>query len=462
MTARLPPGPPLPTLVQSLLLRFYWPRYVAACGRRYGKAFTLKVTSLGPLVFLADPQDIKEVFAGDDCSYRAGEANAVLRGLLGENSLLVLDGDLHREWRRLLLLALGRDAVAHHTDMITDITAANIRSWPTDRQFRAAPRLQQITLEVILRAVIGATDPARLTELRQVIPRILTMSPFATLAVAYPDLRRRLPWRSVNRDFELLDRILFAEIADRRADPDLDARTDVLAILMRTAPETMCGQSITDAALRDQLMTLLVAGHDTIAAALSWTVERLVRNPTVLNEARRAANASAAGDPAGDDYLDGLLKESLRIRPVVFNVARAIHRPVELAGYSLPAGISVAPAIGLVHACPDSYPEPTRFEPERFISDRVDPSTWIPFGGGNRRCPGAAFAMFEMRIVLRELLCRVDFNLTEGSGERQRVKHVTLVPHRGARISLGSVRPGGCALPKERSNRRQHQDHRTP
>ena len=437
MKGRLPPGPRLPTLVQSILLRFYWPRFVAACERRYGKAFTLKVTSLGPVVFLADPQDIKAVFTGDQSAYRAGEANAVLRGLLGDNSLLVLDGDLHREWRRLLLTALGRDAVARHTDTIIEVTEANVRSWPLDRQFPVARRLQQITLEVILRAVIGATDPARLTDLREVIPRLLNMSAFATLAVAYHDLRRRLPWRSVNRDFEFLDQILLAEIADRRADPELDARTDVLAILVRTG--MIGGRAITDAELRDQLVTLLVAGHDTIAAALSWTVERLVRNPVVLQEARRAAHASAAGDPAGDDYLDGLLKESLRIRTVVFNVARAIHRPVELAGYSLPAGVTVAPAIGLVHACPDLYPEPKRFVPERFTSDRVSPSMWIPFGGGNRRCPGAAFGMFEMRIVLRELLCRVDFNLIDDGGERQRVKHVTLVPHRGARISVASV-----------------------
>lgn len=442
MTAKLPPGPRLPTLVQSVLLRFYWPRFVAACERRYGKAFTLKVTSLGPVVFLADPPDIKEVFAGDQCSYRGGEANAVLRGLLGDNSLLVLDGDPHREWRRLLMGALGRDAVARHTEMIVEVTAANVSSWPLAHQFPVARRLQQITLEVILRAVIGATNPARLTELREVIPRILNMHAFATLAVAYPHLRRRLPWRSVNRDFELLDRILFAEIADRRADPDLDARTDALAILVRTAPDNMGGQSVTDAELRDQLMTLLVAGHDSTAAALSWTVERLVRNPTVMEEARRAADDSAAGDPAADDYLDALLKESMRIRPVVFNVARVIHRPVELAGYSLPAGITVAPGIGLVHACPESHPEPTRFEPERFISNRVRPGTWMPFGGGSRRCPGAAFAMLEMRIVLRELLCRVDFDLMEDGGERQRVKHIFLVPHRGVRVSVNAkVRP---------------------
>ncbi len=448
MKAQLPPGPRLPTLVQTILLRFYWPRVAAACERRYGKAFTLKVTSLGPVVFLADPQDIKNVFAGDQSSYRAGEANAVLRGLLGDNSLLVLDGDQHREWRRLMLIALGRDAAARHTDMIVEVIAANVCNWPLDRQFPVARRLEQITLEVILRAVIGATNPLRLTELREVIPRILNMHPFATLAVAYPDLRRRLPWRSVNGDFESLDRILLAEIADRRADPDLDARTDALAILVRTAAGNTSGQPITDAELRDQLMTLLVAGHDTTAAALSWTLERLVRNPTVLEEARRAAHASAAGDPAGDDYLDGLLKESLRIRPVVFNVARVLHRPVELAGYSLPAGITVAPAIGLVHACPESYPEPSRFAPERFISNRVSPTTWIPFGGGNRRCPGAAFAMVEMRIVLRELLCRVDFNLIEVGGERQRVKHFALVPHRGARISVGSVGPSACARPR--------------
>lgn len=448
MKTRLPPGPRLPAIVQSILLRFYWPRFVAACERRYGKTFTLKVTSLGPVVFLAGAQDIKDVFTGDQSPYHAGAANAVLRGLLGNNSLLVLDGDLHREWRRVLATALGRDAGARHTGMIADVTAANVSGWPLDRQFSVAREFEQITLDVILRAVIGAANPARLKELRDLIPRILNMHPFATLAVAYPDLRCRLPWRGVNRDFELLDRVLSAEIADCRADPDLNARTDPLAILVRTAPDTIGGQSVTDTALRDQLLTLLVAGYDTTAAALSWTVERLVRNPKVLTEARRAAFDSAAGDTAGDDYLDALLKESMRIRPVVFNVARVLHRPVELAGYSLPAGITVAPAIGLVHACPESYPEPTKFAPERFVSGHVSPAEWIPFGGGNRRCPGAAFAMFEMRIVLRELLCRVDLTVTENTGERQRVKHFSLVPHRGARISVGSRRPRGSTRPR--------------
>lgn len=436
MKSGLPPGPPLPTLVQSVLLRLFWPRFLTACERRYGKAFTVKVTSLGPVVFLADPHDIKGVFAGGPNAFRAGEANAVLRGLLGDSSLLVLDGDLHRDWRRLLLIALGRDAADRHTDMIREVTAANVRRWPLACQFPVARRMQQITLEVILRAVIGATSPARLAEMREVIPRILNMHPFATLAVAYPELRRRLPWRSVNRDFELLDRILLAEIADRRADPDLDARTDTLAILVRTAPSSLGGKPITDAELRDQLMTLLVAGHDTTAAALAWTVERLVRNPLVLKEARRAAYDSAGGDSAGDEYLDGLLKESLRIRPVVFNVARVTHRPVELAGYSLPAGITVAPAIGLVHASPESFHEPMRLAPERFIANRVSTGTWMPFGGGDRRCPGAAFAMFEMRIVLRELLCRVEFKPSADRSERQRVRHVFLVPDRGARVSV--------------------------
>lgn len=436
MKAQLPPGPRLPTLVQSILLRFWWPRVVAACERRYGKTFTLKVTGLGPVVFLADPDDIKEVFAGDHETYRAGEGNAVLQGLLGANSLLVLDGDSHRKWRRLLLTALGRDAADRHADMIREVTAANVSSWPVGRPFPVARRLELITLEVILRTIIGTTDSARLTELLEVIPRILNMHPFTSLAIAYPHLRRRRPWLALNRDFESLDRILFAEIADRRADPDLDARTDVLAILVRTALDNSNGQSVTDTELRDQLLTLLVTGHESTASALSWTVERLVRNPAVLEEARRAA-----GDPAGDDYLDALVKEALRIRPVVFNVARAVHRPVELGGYSIPAGVTVAPAIGLVQNSPESYPEPKQFVPERFTCNQVSLGTWIPFGGGDRRCPGATFALLEMRIVLRELLCRVEFDLISDGGERQRVKNVTLVPQRGARISVGSVRP---------------------
>lgn len=439
----LPPGPPLPRSVQTALILRYWPRFVAACRRRYGKAFTLRIASLGTLVYIDDPADIKTVFAGDPTVYHAGEANSMLAGVLGESSVLVIDDDVHRDRRRLMLAPFQREAVARQTDLMAEIASANIARWPVATEFPVAPRMSEITLEVILRTVIGATDPARLASLREVMPRLLNLGSWASLAIANPDLQRRRPWRYVRRRIEEADRLLYAEIADRRADPKLAERNDVLAMLVRASHDD--GRTMTDSELRDQLMTLLTAGHDTTATALSWALERLIRHPDKLDKAVRAADASAAGDPAGDDYLDAIAKETLRIRPVVFDVGRVLTQPVELAGYRLPAGVMVAPGIGLVHRSARQYPDPDRFDPDRMLGVTPGPTTWLPFGGGNRRCLGATFAMAEMRVVLREVLRRVELRTTNAKGERQKVKHVVLVPHRGARIYVQSVRSAAPA-----------------
>ena len=319
-------------------------RFVAACERRYGSVFTLRVASIGTLVYLADPADIKTVFAGDPRVFHAGEANSILSGLLGDSSLLVIDEDVHRDRRRLMLAPFHRDAVAHQAGLMAEIAAANIAGWPVGKSFAAAPKMSEITLEVILRTVIGATDPARLAALRKVMPRLLNVGPWETLALAKPDLLRRRPWRGLRRRIAEADCLLYAEIADRRADPNLAARTDVLAMLVRAGDQD--GRTMTDRELRDQLMTLLVAGHDTTATGLSWALERLTRHPAVLAKAVQAAETSAAGDPAGDEYLDALAKETLRIRPVVFDVGRVLTEPVEVAGYRLPAGVMVAPEWG--------------------------------------------------------------------------------------------------------------------
>lgn len=422
----------------------YWPRFVAACRRRYGSIFTLQIASIGTLVYLDDPADIKTVFAGDPTTYHAGEANSLLAGFVGESSVLVIDEDLHRDRRRLMIAPFQRDAVARQAALIAEIAAANIARWPVGMQFPVAPMMSEITLEVILRTVIGASDPARLAALRTVMPRLLNLGAWATLAIANPDLQRRRPWRYVRRCIEEANQLLYAEIAERRTDPDLATRTDVLAMLVRASHD---GRKMTDTELRDQLMTLLSAGHDTTATALSWTLERLTRHPDLLHKAVRAGDASAAGDPAGDEYLDAIAKETLRIRPVVFDVGRVLTRPVELAGHRLPAGVMVAPGIGLVHTSPEQYPRPKRFDPDRMLGTTLGPTVWLPFGGGNRRCLGATFAMTEMRVVLREVLRRVELQTTTARGERQRVKHVILTPHRGAQISVRSRRSPVTATP---------------
>ena len=402
------------------------PQFIAACRRRYGTAFTLRVASMGTVVYLTDPADIKTVFSGDPRVYHAGEANSMLRGLLGDTSVLVVDGDVHRDRRRLMLAPFARDAVAAQVDLIAQIAADNIAGWPRDRSFAAAPKMSEITLEVILRTVIGTTDPARLAALRVVLPRVLRIGPWQSLAVMKPELLQRWPWRRLRRAIADADRLLYAEIADHRADPRLAERTDALSMLVRASDED--GREMTDRELRDQLITLLLAGHDTTATGLAWALERLSRHPAVL---QRAVRAAEDGD---DDYLDAVAKETLRNRPVVFDVGRILTEPVELAGHRLPAGVMVVPGLIAVHADPQLYPNPERFDPDRMLDATLSPSSYFPFGGGNRRCLGATFAMVEFRVVLREILRRVDLHTTTELGEKPRLKHVIFVPRRGARI----------------------------
>ena len=441
----LPPGPPLPAAVQAMLMLRYWPRVVTACRRRYGDIFTLRVASIGTLVYLANPADIKTVFAGDPSVYHAGEANSMLAGLLGDSSVLVIDDDVHRDRRRLMLAPFQREAVARQTPVMAEAAAASIAGWPVGVEFPVGPRMSEITLEVILRTVIGASDPARLAALREVMPRLLSLGTWSMLAISSPQLQQRRGWRYVRHRIEEADALLYAEITERRADPDLADRTDVLAMLVRAADTD--GRRMTDRELRDQLMTLLVAGHDTTATGLSWALERLTRHPATLAKAVAAAEASAAGDPAGDEYLDALAKETLRIRPVVFDVGRVLTAPVELGGYRLPAGVMVVPGIGLVHASAAQYDNPDRFDPDRMLtSTTLSPTTWLPFGGGNRRCLGANFALAEMRVILREVLRSVEFDTTTAPGERQRFRGVILEPHRGARVRVRSIRPAPAAV----------------
>ncbi|ALR13622.1 cytochrome P450 [Mycobacteroides saopaulense] len=434
----LPPGPPLPLAVQSVLMASYGLRFLAGCQRRYGNVFTLRIPLSGKVVYLADPADIKTVYAGDPKVFHSGEAHWFFRGLLGDSSLFVLDEEEHHDQRRLLMPAFHRDAVAHQAAQMAAIAAANIAEWPVGENFSVAPRTTDITLEVILRTVIGASDPTRLAALRKVVPRLLYMKPWETPAITNPGLRRYLPWQGVGRRMAETDALLYAEIAERRADPNLAERTDVLAMLVRATDDN--GRTMSDQELRDHLLTSIAAGHETTATALSWVLERLTRHPAALVKAVQAADASAEGDPSGDEYLDAVMKETLRIRPVIFSSGRVLKAPVEVGGYRLPAGIMVDPAIGLVHASAAVYRDPDRFDPDRMLGTTLSPTTWLPFGGGNRRCLGATFAMVEIRVVLREILRRVELDTTTAPDEKQQAKHVTFVPHRGGVIRVRTVR----------------------
>jgi cytochrome P450 len=288
--------------------------------------------------------------------------------------------------------------------------------------------MRRLTLEVILRTVIGAEKEDRLAHLREVLPPVVDIAPIYFVAVAIPRLRNYWPWSRLKVRREKADEALFGEIAACRSDPNLDGRTDVLAMLVRATDED--GSTMSDGELRDQIMTLLLAGHETTATGLAWTFERLTRHPDVL---KRAQQAALEGD---DNYLDNLVTESLRIRPVIADVARRLTEDIELSGYRIPARSIVAPAILLIQADDRVYPDAAKFLPERWNERHTDPFTWLPFGGGNRRCLGAAFATTEMRIVLKEVLRRVDLSATSARGERPRIRHVTFVPAKGGMITV--------------------------
>jgi len=409
--------------------------FMESCRRRFGDQFSVRFPGFErPMVMLSNPEVIKALYTAHEHGLPPGRTVTLLP-VMGPNSVLLLEGREHLARRKLMLPPFHGERMRSYESIMREATERVIERWPEGRPFAIHPHMQAITLEVILRTVIGASDPARLAALRAVMPKLLSVGQRASLAIARPDLQRRRPWRGLWDRIQEADRLLYAEIAERRADPHVAERTDVLAMLVRATDED--GRTLSDRELRDQLMTLLVAGHDTTATGLSWALERLTRHPAVLAKAQHAADA---GDAAGDEYLDAVAKETLRIRPVVFEVGRVLKEPVELAGYQLPAGVMVVPGIGLVHSDSDVYPDAERFDPDRMVGATLSPTTWFPFGGGNRRCLGATFAMVEMRVVLREILRRVELATTTAADERQKVKHVIMVPRNGGRIRVRAAR----------------------
>jgi cytochrome P450 len=414
----LPPGPRLPRLAQTLLL---WQRtlpFLAHSRRRYGPVFTIRAIPWGTAVVIDDAGLVKQIFTGDANVFHAGEGNSMLAPVLGRRSVLVIDEDEHLQARKRLLPPFHGEAVQRYGDIVERIVGEEIERWPLGEPFALHPRIRAITLEVILEAVIGVSDPVRLRGLRETLPAIAEID-FPTMTMwAVPPLRHFGRWRRYRRTVARANELLREEIAARRQAPDLAERQDVLSQLIQAG-------EIDDGELRDQIVTLLMAGHETTTTGLAWAMERLLRNPKAL---RRATE--------GDDaYLDAVVKETLRVRPVIPAVLRQLTQPVELGGWMLPAGVTVMPAITLMHEDPHTFPEPKRFRPERFLEEEQGSTyTWIPFGGGRRRCLGAAFASFEMRVALRTIVQRTTLRAEDPRDERARSHHITLVPARGARV----------------------------
>jgi cytochrome P450 len=423
----LPPGPRTPQLLQT---RAFWnsrDRFVGKCHRRYGDIFTLDVAPMGRLVYLAHRDDIKQVFTGDRNVFHAGEGNSVLAPVMGSSSVLITDGAEHLAQRKRMLPAFHGESVRNYEQIIVEATERELATWPSQTPFALHPRMQAITLETIMRAVIGVREAEQLDVLRPLLRAIAEISPRVMLMWVQPWLRYFGPWRRYNKGKDRVDQMLFEEIARRAQVPDLAERHDVLSQLM--VPDAD-GRRMTDVEMRDQLVTLLLAGHETTATALAWTFERLLRDPVRL---QRLTEETAVGS---DEYLDAVVKEILRVRPVIFDVARVLKAPVTIRGWTLPAGATVVPSIGLVHLSGEYYQDASVFRPERFLDGEAPSYSWIPFGGGIRRCLGAAFATFEMKVVLRTLLSRVRLTAADLVPERPVTRHITLVPSRGTRVVL--------------------------
>jgi cytochrome P450 len=332
--------------------------------------------------------------------------------------------------RKLLLPPFHGDRIEAYGDLIREATEREMETWPVGETFALRPHTQRITLAVIMRAVFGVHDEQRLDRFEGLIE---TFSSRVNVVIAFPMLRRNLgplsPWGKFLRARRNLDAFIYEEIALRRAEVEAgEEHDDVLSVLLEARHDD--GSPMSDEELRDELVTVLGAGHETTATGLAWAMERLLRNPAVLSRLRESV---AAGE---EDYLEATIKETLRTRPVIVDVARKLTAPLSIEGYELPAGTYVLPAIAALHYREDLFPEPEEFRPERFLDGRADTYAWIPFGGGVRRCIGAAFAEYEMRIVLREFVRRAELSAPDLRPEKAKVRNITLAPGRGTRVRL--------------------------
>jgi cytochrome P450 len=416
-----------------------------ACARRYGDCFTLRLPNNPPIVFFSDPEGIKEIFTGDPEKLPAGESRAILRPLVGQYSLLLLDGARHRQQRKLMMPPFHGERMHAYGEVMRAVTDRIIDRWPSGRPFPLQPEMQAITLDVILRTVFGIDEGAALTQLRDRLTEllVLSVSPLRLALSQFP--RLHFLFRSITnpqRVQELLqevDTLLYAQIAQRRA-ADHSGRDDVLSMLIEARDET--GQQMSDIELRDELITLLVAGHETTATSLAWAFHWILQRPDVQDrlhaELREVGEAGKIPPQqiAKLDYLDAVIKETQRLLPIIPLVPRVLHEPMRLGGHDLPAGVVVAPCTYLTHHRPDLWTNPDQFDPDRFIGKRLSPYEFFPFGGGIRFCLGAAFAIYEMKIVLAQVLSRVALRPAPGQTVRVVRRGVTFAPSAGMPVVL--------------------------
>jgi cytochrome P450 family 135 len=425
-----PPGPNTPRLIQTAHFLFGPRRFITRMQRRYGPIVKLGTAFDPNFVMVFDPALVKEVFRAPPDRLRAGEANELLGPALGMRSVLLLDGEEHLRQRRLMLPAFHGQRMRAYEDVMRDAADRAIDSWPLGTEFPMLPSMQQLTLDVILRAVFGVEAGPRQDELKRRLRDMIepVSNRFGLLMmVLMPRFGNNAALRKFEDRRRRVDELIYDEIERRRNASDLEEREDVFSMLLLARDED--AQPMTDEELRDQLVMLLVADHETTATGLAWAFDLILRTPRVRAELERAVQV---GD---DQYVDAVAKEALRIRPVIPGVGRVVRGgPFELGGYLLPEGTEINPSISVIHALPGSFVGPRDFRPERFLEDDPpDTYTWIPFGGGTRRCLGASFAQFEMRVVIRRVIERTRLEPAGPRPERVERRGITMVPKTGTR-----------------------------
>jgi cytochrome P450 len=430
MSTALPPGPRLPRLIQTAGFLIGGVRFLEGVRRRYGDIVTLGTLFDSGFVMLFDPALVKELFQGSGEQLHAGEANALLGPVLGDRSVLLLDGAEHLRHRRLMLPTFHGAQMRSWGETMREAADLEIDAWPVGEPFSMFKSMQSLTLKVIIRVVFGYPPGPEADELQRRLramiepvarPRGLLLAQMLGRFGAAGERQALTRFETQRR---AVDELLYAEIARRRAEPGLADRTDVFSTLLLAEDEQ--GERLSDREVRDELVTLLLAGHETTAVGLAWTFDLLLHAPAVHKRA-------SEGD---DEYLDAVVKEALRIRPVIPGVGRVVRgAPFRLDGYEIPPGYEINPSIRVIHRRADLYPEPHAFRPERFLGPNPpDTYTWIPFGGGTRRCLGASFALLEMRIVLRRVLERAALRPADPTPEEAVFRGITLAPRNGVRV----------------------------
>ncbi len=432
--AALPPGPRLPAAAQ---FAGFWLRplaFLERCRERYGKRFTIRLPATPPFVMLSDPDELKAVFTAPPDVLRPGEGARVLEPLVGTNSVLLLDEGAHMEQRKLMLPAFHGERMERLTGLMEEVAAEEVAALPRGVPVELHPRMQELMLKIILRAVFGLEPGARFDALRRRLQEMLAFGdrPISLVPPKADTLTAKVaervgPFARFVRIQQEVDAMLFELIAERRAaEGDGD---DVLAMLVAARHED--GSPMGEQEIRDELLTLLIAGHETTATSLAWAFERLLREPAVL------ARLVEEVDGGEDAYVTATIQETLRARPVLPNVApRLVAKPIEVGGWTYPPGCSLVANGYLIHHDPEIYPDPYVFRPERFLDQGPGTYTWIPFGGGRRRCLGASFAMLEMKVVMRALLGSCSLAPAGDGAEPPQRRNITVRPSLGARAAL--------------------------